>query len=173
MRRGFGLGLAVGVLLSLATASSAWAQGAVLTLTPSTVAPGGAVTVAGFGFSNGQGGGDIRLSTRDAESLKSFAADSRGRFSEIVPIPPNTAPGTYLLIATQVVPSTGRQRGFTPGRAKLRVVAASSAGAAPGSSPGDGPPVAPIAALIALVLAASMTFTVRRLRTLNRTPLAR
>jgi hypothetical protein len=172
MRRRFGLGLAIGIVLSLATASSAWAQGAVLTLSQSTVTPGGTVTVSGFGFTIGTGGGNIRLDTRDAESLKSFSGDSRGRFVESVPIPANTPLGNHLLIATQVT-ATGRQRAFTPGRAKLRVVAASAASAAPGGSPGEGSPMAPIAAIIALVLAATMTLTVRRLRTLNRTPLAR
>jgi hypothetical protein len=172
MRRRFGLGLAIGVVLSLATAASAWGQGAVLTLSSSTVVRGQTVTVSGFGFTISQGNGEIRLDTRDAESLKSFAGDSRGRFVETVPIPANTPVGQHLVIATQTT-STGRQRAFTPGRAKLNVVAASSSAAAAGASSGDGPPMAPIAAFIALVLAATTTFTVRRLRTLNRTRLAR
>jgi hypothetical protein len=170
MRRRFGLGLAIAVALSLATASSAFGQGAVLTLSSSTVVRGQTVTVSGFGFTISQGNGEIRLDTREAESLKSFAGDSRGRFVEVVPIPANTPVGTHLLIATQTT-ATGRQRAFTPGRAKLTVVAASSAAA--GTSSGDGPPMAPIAAFVALALAATMTLTVRRLRTLNRTRLAR
>lgn len=171
MRRRFGLGLAIGVVLCLATASTAWGQGAVLTLSSSTVVRGQTVTVSGFGFTLSQGNGEIRLDTRDAESMKSFAADSRGRFVETVPIPANTPVGTHLLIATQTT-ATGRQRAFTPGRAKLTVVAA-SASAAGGTGSGDGPPMAPVAAFIAIVLAATTTFTVRRLRTLNRTRLAR
>ena len=162
MRRNVAQVLTVGILFSLAFAANAAAQGATLVISPTSVAPGGVVSVTGSGFSTA-GGVNIRLSTRDGEPLSSPSPDTRGRFVVNVPIPPSQAPGTYLVIATQVT-AQGRQRGFTPGRAKLRI-AAGAAAAPPGSREGW-PPAA--LALVALAALGLIALVARRLRTLDR-----
>jgi hypothetical protein len=171
MGRRFGLFLAVGLVLPLAVAASAFAQGARLTLTPSTARPGETVNVAGAAFNpanaNVSTGVDIRLSTRDGEPLANAAPTPQNTITASFQVPPTLTPGEYLVIATQVS-NRGRHTFGGPGRAKLRVVAASGAVPA-GRSPVEGPPPAVIAgALLALiVLASGTTLAVRRLRTLN------
>ncbi len=173
MRRGVGAFLAVGVLLPLVVAANASAQGATLVLNPATARPGQAVTVTGSGFSSGAGTSavNIRLSTRTGQSLASTSADTRGRISASVPIPPSLGPGTYLIVGTQTIAS-GRQGFATPGRAVLQVVAAGQASnAAPprgGSSDGGPPAPLPAVAIALALLAGGCVLTVRRLRTVNR-----
>lgn len=166
MRRRFGLLLLCGLVLPLAAAASASAQGSVLRLSSQVVAPGDVLTIQGSSFSSTAV--DIRIGpTRDSEIVRETNGPS---FSVDVPIPRSLAPGWHLIQATQVT-ERGRYRGFTPGRARIRVVApASGAGVPPAGGVTDAAPPAPIlvAVLGLILLAVTSTLTVRRLRTPNR-----
>ena len=167
MRRRVGLFLLAGLLAPLAMAAEASAQGAALSVSPASAAPGQLVTVTGTGYTqssiNIEGGIDIRLSTRESTPLATTSVSGNSGFVASFPAP-SVAPGEYLLIGTEVsVP--GRHVFGAPGRAKLRITAAKGAAAA---TPGGGaPPPALLAgtALALLALAAGMTLSVRRLRT--------
>jgi len=166
--------LAAGVLLPLVVVANASAQGATLRLNPSTAGPGQAIAVtssASFSSAAGTSPVSIRLSTRDGRVLASTSPDTRGRISATFPIPPSLAPGTYLILATQTNEASGTQRGFTPGRAVLRVAGSSGASSASpgGGSTGGGPPAQLPAVAIALaLLAGGCALTIRRLLTFNR-----
>ena len=168
MRRNFGLFLACGVVLPLLFAASAHAQGAVMLVSPKVATPGQLVTVTGSGFGNGDV--NIRLNRRNGDLIGGTVTDTSGRISTTIAAP--ATPGQYLIIGIQTTPN-GRQRAFTPGRTRLRVVAAAAKGAA-GAAPSDGAgPAVPIAAgLGLLLLAGGLTFTVRRQRALRRPAVA-
>jgi hypothetical protein len=172
MRGKIGLVLAVGFVLPLAVAASASAQGARLTVTPSTARVGDTVNVTGAAFNpsnaNVAGGVDIRLNTRDGEPLANALPTPQNTISASFVVPPSVTPGEYLVIATQTS-VRGRHTFGGPGRAKLRVVAAAGA-APPGRFPFAGaPPAAVAGTLLALILlAGGTTLAVRRLRTPNR-----
>lgn len=171
MREKFGLVLAVGFMLPLAAATNALAQGARLTVTPSTARVGETVNVTGAAFNpsnaNVAGGVDIRLNTRDAEPLANAIPTPQNTISASFVVPPSVTPGEHLVIATQVS-VRGRHTFGGPGRAKLRILAPAGA-APPGRSPFSGaPPAALAGTLLALILlAGGTTLAVRRLRTLN------
>jgi len=173
MRRGVGAFLAVVVLAPLVVAANASAQGATLRLNPSTAAPGQAVAVtssASFSSAPGTSAVSIRLSTRDGRVLASTSPDARGRINATFPVPSGLSPGAYLIVATQTN-AMGRQQGFTPGRAVLRVPGSSRASTAPppGGSTGGGPPAQlPVAAVALALLAGGCLLIVRRLRMVNR-----
>lgn len=180
MRRYVGLFSVVGVLLPLVFAASASAQGANLDVSPRVASPGQVVTVTGSGYTQtggGLSGASIRLSRRNGIELANEPVDTAGRIEASFPVPQGLAPGWYLLIATQIVEANNRQKSFTPGRTRLRVVAAAkgAAGAAPPSSGGGGLPGDPgwmTAGAIALaLLAAGSTLVARRRWTHNRQPL--
>ncbi len=166
MRRRVGLFSMVSLVLPLAVAASASAQGAVLRVSKQVVTPGEVITLQGQSFS--AAGVDIRIgATRDSQVVREANGPS---FSINLPIPPSLSPGWHLIQATQVT-DAGRHRGFTPGRARIRVVAAASGAALPpaGGPTGTEPPAPLAAAILALALLAGIsTLTVRRLRTLNR-----
>ena len=165
MRRRAGLFLFCGLVLPLVIVANASAQGAVLRLSKQVVTVGETITIEGSSFS--AAAVDIRIGpTRDSPIFRETNGPS---FSVEFTIP-QLSPGWHLIQATQVT-ERGRARGFTPGRARLRVVpAAAGAGLPPaGGSPGAGPPTPLVVAIIGLVLlAGASTLTVRRLRTLNR-----
>lgn len=170
MRRCFGLFVVVGLIMPLAWAAEASAQGAVLQVTPQTVVRGQSVTVTGAGFSGSSAaiasGIDIRLDTRDAEVLANTNTSSAGTFPVPlqIPIPASTPVGEHLLIGTQVT-VRGRHVFGAPGRTKLRVVAASAAAAVRAAGPGV-PPAAPIATIfVLLALSGGIVVCIRRLRT--------
>lgn len=172
MRRRAGLFLVFGMLLPLALAADASAQGAVLILTPSTATPGQEIFVSGTGFQESGGlvgGVNIRLSTRTSPSLNNSPVTGQGTFGTPSPLPvvlpANIAPGEYLVLGTQNS-SRGRQVFGGPGRAKLRIVAASSsAGAPPGGAPGDTPPGVIAGTILALLaLTGGSVLCARRLR---------
>ncbi len=170
MRR-IGLCCVVGMVLPLVVAANAWAQGAVLQVTPQSAAPGEVVTVSGSAFNQSSpnvGGIDIRLDTRDAPPLTSATPNSAGRFDIQFVVPPGTAPGEHLVIGTQLS-VRGRHVFGVPGRARLRVTGprAAAASAAPGRSVIDAT-VAIGSGIVALVLLAGGALAVSRRRTLNR-----
>lgn len=180
MRRNVGLGVVVGLLVSLVVAATASAQGANLDVSPKVASPGQEVIVTGGGYTQtggGLSGASIRLSTRNGLELANEAVDTAGRIEASFPVPANLAPGWYLLIATQIVEANNRQKSFTPGRTRLRVVAAAknAAGAAPTSDGGGGLPGDPgwltVGAIALTLLAAGSTLAARRRWTHNRQPL--
>lgn len=172
MKRRVGLVGLIGLVTSLALAPSAFGQGAALVLSPSTAPPGTLVNVTGTGFNSTSatiGGVDIRLSTRDAEPLANSSVTPQNTISASFPVPPGTAPGEYLVIATQRS-VRGRDTFGGPGRAKLRVVAARSA-AAGGNSPSDLPPAAIGGMILGLLaLAGGSAYGVRWMRTARTRP---
>lgn len=165
MRRRVGLSLFVGLVLPLVAAASASAQGAVLRVSKQVVAPGDLITIEGSSFSPTLV--NIRIGpTRDSEIVRETNGPS---FAVELEVPP-LAPGWHLIQATQVT-AAGRHRGFTPGRTRIRVTAASgAAGLPPAGGPADaGPPTPLVVAVIGLfLLAGTSALTVRKLRTLNR-----
>jgi hypothetical protein len=169
MRRKAGLFVLVGLLLPLAMAAEASAQGAVLILTPSTATAGQEISVSGTGFTGTGGlvgGVNIRLSTRTSPSLNNSSVTGQGTFGPLpVVLPANIAPGEYLLLGTQTT-ARGRFVFGSPGRAKLRIVAASSAAGAPGGrTPGDTPPGVIVGTIFALLaLTGGTVLCARRLR---------
>ena len=170
MRRRAGLFLFCGLVLPLVIVANASAQGATLVLDPTSGPPGTEVTADGFGFSGSNTnieGPKIRLSHRDNTVLRGpLLVSSQNTFSTTFTIPAGTAPGEYLVLATQV--SVRNRSTSGPGRAKFRVTAgAAGAAAAPGG--GTSQTVVTLGTLIvALVLLAGGTLAVRRLRTPNR-----
>lgn len=176
MRRRIGLFLVTGMLLPLAVAAEASAQGATLTVTaPSTgqATPGQVITVTGTGFNPTNahvGGVDIRLNTRDSEPLANTNPTPQGTITAEFPLPQAASlpPGEHLLIGTQVT-TRGRHTFGTPGRTKLRIVAGTRGEEASAAGfPGDVPPAA-LAGILALVaLTGTVVFCARRLRTLDR-----
>lgn len=177
MRRNVGLFLAVGCLLPLAFAANASAQGANLDVAPKMASPGQVVTVTGSGYSQtggGLSGASIRLSTRNGQELVTDSVDTAGRIDASFPVP-NVPPGWYLIIANQTVDANGRAKSFTPGRTRLRVVAASrrsAAAAAGGGSSGwpSQPAWLAIGGIGLIMLATGSTLAARRW-THNRQPL--
>lgn len=169
MRRKFGLLLVCGAVLPLMFAAGAHAQGAVMLVSPKVATPGQLVNVTGSGFGTA-GDVNLRLNTRDGVPVGGTVTDTSGRISTTIAAP--ATPGEYLLIGTQTTPN-GRQRAFTPGRTRLRVVAAAAKGAA-GAAPSDGfaPAIPSAAGLGLLLLAGGLMFTVRRQRALRRPAVA-
>lgn len=176
MRRRIGLFLVTGMLLPLAMAAEASAQGATLTVivpgaTPGQASPGQVITVTGTGFNPTNahvGGVDIRFNTRDSEPLANTNPTPQGTISAEFPLPPNVAVGEHLLIGTQVT-TRGRHTFGTPGRAKLRIVAGTRGeGASAAGFPGDIPPAALAGILALIALTGTVVFCARRLRTLDR-----
>ena len=166
MKRKFGLFLVCGAVLPLMFAASAHAQGAVMLVSPKVATPGQLVTVTGSGFGNGDV--NIRLNRRNSELIGGTVTDTSGRISTTIAAP--ATPGHYLVIGIQTTPN-GRQRAFTPGRTRLRVVAAAAKGAG-GAAPSDGfgPTILVVAGLGFLLLAGGLTLTIRRQRALRRRP---
>ena len=166
MRRRVGLFLFCGLVLPLIVTASASAQGAVLRVSKQVVTVGETVTLEGTSFS--AAAVDIRIGpTRDSPSYR----DTNGPSFVVDFVIPPLPVGWHLIQATQVT-ERGRARGFTPGRARIRVVppAAAAAGVPPsGGSTGAGPPTPLVVAIIGLaLLAGTSTLMVRRLRTFNR-----
>lgn len=163
MRRTFGLFVVVGAFVPLVFTASVSAQGAVLLAQPQVATPGQAVTITGSGFSSGDV--NLRLATRDGASVGAATVDTSGRLSTVIEAP--AAVGHHLIIGVMVNPN-GRQRAFTPGRTRLRVVAAAGAGAAAPPQSG-GLPSSPVLWIAALgLLAGVLTFAAGRQRTLHR-----
>jgi len=168
MRRRFTLVSALGLLVALATAPSAFAQGTTIQVVPQPVSSGQTVTVTGGSFNTAAGAGpvNIRLDTRDGPILLAGAdLNTRGQLVGATFPWPSTPAGVRLVLATQTY-ANGRQVAFTPGRTRVRVVAASSAAAAAGSGGGGGlPGPLPLAAgALALMLLAGLALSARKLR---------
>lgn len=132
------VGAAVGV--ALAVASTAWAciAGPTLNVNPAQVKPGEEVTLSGFSYK-----GDlpivVRFNALDGPVLGTFQP-VEGRFGDPeilsgkVTIPPETKPGSYILIATQSQDGALAQ---VPVRALITVTST-------GGAPIVGAPPAPI-----------------------------
>ena len=171
MRRKAGLFVVCGIVLPLASTTSAHAQGSTLQVNVADPTPGQSITVTGNNFTAAAGNSPvtIRLSTRNGTVLSSPTPDSLGQISATFPVPPSLTPGWYLLLATQTTTVNNRHRAFTPGRVRIRVRApsVSNARAGAGGGPRDGgPPLLVPGALGAMLLAAGGgAVGARRLRT--------
>ena len=166
MKRRAGLVWVVGVVVPLFAAASAYGQGATLTVSPPAAAPGQVVTVSGTGYNPANAhlasGVRLRLDTRDADPLVTTLPTGQGTISAQFLLPASVAPGEHLLIGTQTT-VRGRHTFGTPGRAKLRVLAAGAA--ASGGAPGGLPPAALGATILSLLaLMGGSVLYVRRLR---------
>jgi hypothetical protein len=91
-----------------------------LTLTPSTVAPGGTVTVTGIGFTPSE---SVTLTTSDGYTLGTVTADSAGNVNQAITVPSTIPTGTKTVTA----------RGLTSGRTGVATVAISGTGAGAGA----------------------------------------
>jgi hypothetical protein len=131
-----------------------------LQLSQSTVAAGGAITVAGSGY-NPNSAVSIDLSSTPTH-LSSVTTDGSGAFSAVVTIPLSTPPGIHELTATGQDPG-----GVRVLSASITVTApAGSAAPGPGASSGlahTGAVVIPLA-LVALALIAGGLVLVRSAR---------
>jgi hypothetical protein len=169
MRRKVGVFLAVGLVLPLLVSASAQAF-AGLTLSPSSGHPGDQINATGVNGTYATGTGvnavSIRLSTRTGQQLTTATPDGSNNFAATFPVP-SLAPGTYLILATQTN-TNGRQHAFTPGRAKLVVLASRSHGALAG--PTGGGSSLPLWALSALPLILVLAVGSRRAGHRRRTP---
>ncbi len=172
MGRKLGLFFICGLLLPLAATTSAFGQGSTLQVNVKEPVRGQAITVTGTSFTGAAGNSpvNIRLNTRSGRVLATPTPDSAGRINATFPVPNDLAPGWYLLVATQTTTANNRHLGFTPGRTRIFVRAASAGAAAPGGR--GGLPDSPLG-LVALgsalaLLTAGATLTARRLRTSDR-----
>lgn len=171
MRRRIGLFVVTGLLLPLAMAAEASAQGATLSVNVQSARPGDVITVTGTGYNPTNahvGGVDIRLDNRDAEPLANASLTPQNTITAEFPLPQSLPPGEHLLIATQLT-TRGRHTFGTPGRAKLRIVTGSRVeGAGAAGFPADVPPAA-LGGLLALIgLTGVAACYARRLRTPDR-----
>jgi hypothetical protein len=169
MKRKIGLFLVFGAALPLAVASAAWACGvlATLTLDKKVAAPGEAIAVSGRNYSTTTAGGaspvTVRLKTRDGSVLTTIPAVN-GRIADTFTLPASTAPGWYVVLATQSLAS-GAPKSGTPGRTTLRVQGSadkSSAVAAPwktGDTSGPATGSAGGQSLLAILLAAALSLS--------------
>jgi len=160
----------VGVVLPLMCASNAAAQGTTIQFNPQTVSPGQVVTVTGGSFNTAAGTSpvNIRLQHRDGTIILAGAnLNTRGQLDNVQFPMPAVPPGIYLVLATQTY-ANGRQVAFTPGRTRIRVLAASAKGAA---APGGGGPTGLLSTgvIFALILlAGGSVLAATRLRAHNR-----
>lgn len=164
MRRKVGLILVFGAALPLAAASVAWACGvlATLSLDKKVAAPGDPLTVSGRNYANTSPTGAsevaVRLKSRSGKVLTTVAASS-GKIEDTFTLPANTAPGWYVVLATQTN-FNGTQKAGTPGRTTLRVQSASKSAevvpAAPWASTNGG---SGSQSPLVLILAAGLSLT--------------
>ena len=163
-----GLALACGAMTSLLVASPALAQGA-MTVSPSSIAPGGTVTISGSvpvtGAASCPAGDPAQLtSIADLFPPDGFGPqaprDATGAFRTGYTVPPTTKPGTYTI----VVRCGGANTGIA---ANLRIIEATSNTTAPAPVKGKRSSrfgwIAFAAAGAVIVLAAA-TLVVRRRR---------
>ncbi len=132
MRRKVGLSLVFGAVLPLAVASTAWACGvlATLTLNTSVASPNQTVTATGKNY-RGANPVSIHLMSRGGPVVTTASADPSGRFTATFPIPANTNPGWYVLIATEPKSATDPTPALgTPGRTTLRIQGSGAAATA-------------------------------------------
>lgn len=130
MRRTYFVVAAVAMAATLSMAGGATAQygGGGLSVSSTTVEPGGSVTLSGGGFAPNA---DITITLEsDPVTLERTAADSSGFFEETVKIPSGTPPGTHTLKAS------GRAEGGGTQVLSTSIVLRSAGG--PGASGGGG-----------------------------------
>jgi hypothetical protein len=128
-------GVMVVAAIQLITASPAFAPHvAQLQVTPSTVAPGGQVSVygpRGYGSTNPV---EVRLGSVTGPVLGTFQPSDEN-FAQFGPgtvtIPPDTAPGTYRLVATQPLAANEQHIRGIPSATVIEVRAAGAAAAPP------------------------------------------
>ena len=153
-------------------ASTAWACGALATLTPSkaTAQPGETISVTGRNFRTASATTtdvQVRLDSRDGPILTRHPGGSE--WTQAVRVPPTTGAGWHVLVATQFSSTTGVPVGGTPARTTVRVqgdvIGSSTApwGAATPPSSGPGSPDVPLPGILLSVamLATGLTLVFR------------
>ena len=124
--------------LLLVSAGTAWAPHvAQLLVEPRAVSPGDTVTVTGTRGYGAEQPVDIRLDGIDGPVLGTFQTDDQffAAFGPVeVTIPADISPGTYTLVATQVLDAEDSHIRGVPARAAIDVVG-------PGGAPAMDPPL--------------------------------
>lgn len=158
MRRSkIGFGLIFAAVIPLAVASTAWACGVLATLKLDTwsVSPGQSVTAIGVNYSVRPGVSPvtIHLVSRTGKVIANTVPGSGRGINTTFPIPANTKPGWYVIMATQYN-ANGTPVAGTPGRTTLRVrgsVAAHHAQKASAVSPwSSSKPIGPAGASVSV-----------------------
>jgi len=167
MKRKIGLALVFGAALPLAVASVAWACGVLATLSSDVkvAAPGQNVTLAGKNYGTAASGASaisFRLKSRGGTVVKEIPAPTTDKIAATFPIPADTSPGWYVVLATQNS-SSGVPKAGTPGRTTIRVQgsAQSSVAGAPWGSPSSSGPAAQAGggSLLAILFAGALSLT--------------
>lgn len=118
--RRFALGAAASIAVLVAAASTAWAcvSGPAVNLSTIQAKPGDEVTLTGTGFRLAEPV-DIRWNALDGPILASTAEPEDRMVSATFTVPPGTAPGNYVVVASQ---SKDGSLALSPIRALLTVV---------------------------------------------------
>lgn len=109
MRKAYYAVAAIAMAATLSMAGGAMAQygGSGLSVSSTSVEPGGSITLSGGGFAPNA---DITITLEsDPVTLERTAADSSGFFEETVKIPSGTPPGTHTLKASGRAEGGGTQ----------------------------------------------------------------
>lgn len=172
-RRKFTLAAVAMVALPLIVVATAYACARLATvkLDRATAREGTTITAIGRNFNSAANASTVkvRFNSRNGKVLWEGRPDGKGRFRATFKMP-SSAPGYYVILATQTVAS-GAPAAGTPGRAPIRVKAASSSRSTAvspvptgGATPGD--PGMPAGISITLLLAAlaggALTLSARR-----------
>ncbi len=124
MRRKAGFGLIFGAVIPLVVVSTAWACGVLSTLklNTSSASPGQSVTAIGVNYSvrPGVSAVTIHLVSRTGTVVANTVPGPGRDIDATFPIPGNTKPGTYILLATQYN-ANGTPVAGTPGRTTVRI----------------------------------------------------
>jgi hypothetical protein len=119
-KRRFVAGAFAGIAVAAVTASAAWAcvSGPVVNLSTIQAKPGEQVTVTGTGFRQADPV-QIRFNGLDGPILAELPQPQNQTISATFTVPPNTAPGNYVIVVSQV--ENGKMT-LSPIRAVMTVV---------------------------------------------------
>lgn len=159
-RRRLAVLTAVGVIgapLAVVATAFACANLAAVKLSATNASPGGQVSFTGRNFNSNAAASavSLRWNSRNGAVLLETRAAAGGKIRGTFNVPSSARPGQYIIVATQTGPN-GRIASGTPGRAPLKVRAASGSSvvAAPVSpTAGPGTPLPLVAGLGVLALA--------------------
>jgi hypothetical protein len=101
--RRFAAGAFAGIAVAVATASAAWAcvSGPVVNLSTVQAKPGEQVTLTGTGFRQAHPV-QVRFNALDGPILAELPQPTNQGISATFTVPPNTAPGNYVIVVSQV-----------------------------------------------------------------------
>ncbi|MDQ3647811.1 MAG: hypothetical protein M3433_04385 [Actinomycetota bacterium] len=180
MRRRVGFLFICSALIPIAVfASTAWACGALTTLTSNTrvAAPNQSITLTGrnFGAVPPNTAVQIRWDSRTGPKLGPDLVPTGGTVTTNVNVPATATPGDHVILATQYNATTGAPKSGSPARTTVRVQGAAVASAAawgpsnPTGSGGPGPDLPFVGLLLsAALLATGVTLVARDRRQVTR-----